>query len=424
MSAVTAIAGREVSEAARAAMAGLSGLLLERIDRYIASQLRHIFDHRPVLAGNEQFVTTVTEICRYNITAFAEILAGSPRAAVTASVAGAASGSGELMSKAGVTLPELLEVYRRGQALLLQDFLGEAIDELDPAAPVTEVLQHCMIWWSMHVDETLTHTVDGFVKDYERLRTHFQARRLRAVEAVLNGKLTDVAQASAELHYELRAFHLGFVIARVPDAPRDDFESAVERFAEHAGRTLGARHTLVIPFSSTQQWAWVATTDCPDASGLPSLRRAASDLGLRVSAGTPARGLPGFITTNRQAHYAGVAVENVPEAPALTTYRELAALSLINLDQDRIRTFVREQLGGLAAKDHRMAELRQTVAVFLAEGRNAPRAAEVLRTHKNTVHYRISRAEEIRRRPLSDRRFELELALRLVTDYGDWTLDD
>ncbi|HEY1974570.1 MAG TPA: helix-turn-helix domain-containing protein [Pseudonocardia sp.] len=421
---MTATAGPATSEGARAAMATLSGVLLERLDRYIDNQLAHIFERRPELAGNDVFVDTVSGICRDNITAFARILAGSTPTAEADSVRESASTSGEMMSKAGLSLPELLEVYRRGQALLLQDFLGEALGDLDPAAPVTEILQHCMLWWSGYVDETLTHTIEGFAKGYDRLRTQFQARRLRAVEAVLQGKLTDIAQATSELRYELRGSHLGLVITHSPNASRDDFESAVERFTDLAGRTLGARHTLVIPFSSTHKWAWLATTDTPDDRALTALRPAANDHDLRVSAGTPAPGLPGFVLTHRQAHYASLAVEHLPNGPALATYREVAALTLLKLDRERIRAFVHDQLGGLAAKDHRMAELRHTVAVFLAEGRNAPRAAEVLRTHKNTVHYRIARAEEIRRRPLVERALELELALRLVTDYGDWALTD
>lgn len=422
MSAVTSIAGRAASEEARAAMATLSEVLLVRRDRYIDNQLEHIFERRRELSGNQVFVSTVSDICRDNITAFARILDGSTPAEEAASVRGAAFTSGEMMSKAGLSLPDLLEVYRRGQALLLQDFLGETLGELDPAAPVTEVLRHCMLWWSAYVDETLTHTIEGFAKEYDRLRSRFQARRLRAVEAVLQGKLTDPAQATSELRYELRGTHLGLVIAHSPQASRDDFEPAVERFIDLAGRTIGARHTLVIPSGSTRKWAWLATTDTPDDRALRAMRSAANDHDLRVSAGTPAPDLPGFIATHRQAHYASLAIEHLADVPALATYREVAALTVLDFDQDRIRTFVRDQLGGLAVKDHRMAELRHTVAVFLAEGRNAPRTAEVLRTHKNTVHYRVARAEEIRRRPLKEHALDLELALRLVTTCGDWTL--
>lgn len=414
--------GQPISAQARAAMEPMSRILSREMSRYIDNQMENIYAQRPEFSANELFVDTVREICRYNITAFARILAGSTPAEEAAAVRSAAFTSGEMISRAGVSLPELLEVYRRGQALLLQDFLGQAFGELDAKSPFNEILHHCMIWWSAYVDGTLAHTVEGFVKDYERLRTHFQARRLRAVEAVLQGKLTDVAQASAELCYELRGAHVGFVITHPSAAARGDFESAVERFVEQAGQTLGARHTLVVPFNSEQKWAWVGASDLRD--GTPSLGQCAADLDLRVAMGGPARGLPGFITTNRHAHYASLTVEDLPDAPPFATYPDVAVLSLIKPDRNRVRAFVRDQLGGLASRDPRMTELRQTVAVFLHEGRHAPRTAEALHTHKNTVHYRIARAEEIRRRPIQEKTLELELALRLVADYGDWTLAD
>jgi hypothetical protein len=91
-------------------MAALSRLLLNETDHYIESQLAHIFGHRPDLAENAAFSSTVRDICRYNITAFARILAGSAPEEEAAAVRDAAFTSGEMMSKSGISLPELLEV--------------------------------------------------------------------------------------------------------------------------------------------------------------------------------------------------------------------------------------------------------------------------------------------------------------------------
>ena len=417
-------AGEPLSEAARIALLPLSRFLTAEEERYIDNQMEHIYAQRPDLAANDLFVETTRGICRYNIDAFARILAGSEPAKEVADVRPSAFTSGEMMSRSGISLLELMEVYRRGQALLLQDFLAQAVGELEPAAPYNEVLHHCMICWGVYVDATLSNTVEGFLSDQERHRTHFRARRIRAAEAVLQGKLTDVDEASVELGYDLRTHHLGFAFQHLPGAQQNDFEAGVERFADQVTRVFGARRSLVIPIGSRQMWAWFSAGEPHDMAGVTSLRRHAEDLDLRVSMGKPGWGLPGFITTNRQARYTGLAVENFPNPAVLTTYPEIAAVSLIKVDRNQILTFVQDQLGGLASKDRRMAELRHTVAVFLAEGRNARRAAEVLNTHKNTVHYRLTRAEEIRRRPILDDTLELELALRLVTHYGDWTLAD
>ena len=52
---------------------------------------------------------------------------------------------------------------------------------------------------------------------------------------------------------------------------------------------------------------------------------------------------------------------------------------------------------------------------FLAAGGSYTAAAQELILHKNTVMYRIRRAEEVRGRPLADGRLEVEVAL-LVAD--------
>jgi len=42
--------------------------------------------------------------------------------------------------------------------------------------------------------------------------------------------------------------------------------------------------------------------------------------------------------------------------------------------------------------------------------------------HKNTVLYRLQQAEELLGRPLDQRSFELEAALRIAATYGDSVL--
>jgi hypothetical protein len=82
---------------------------------------------------------------------------------------------------------------------------------------------------------------------------------------------------------------------------------------------------------------------------LSALRRYAQGHDLRVSMGKPAWGLPGFITTNRQARYTSLAAESFSNPAPFTTYPEVAAVSLIRIDKDQIVAFVQDQLGGLAS---------------------------------------------------------------------------
>jgi DNA-binding PucR family transcriptional regulator len=62
--------------------------------------------------------------------------------------------------------------------------------------------------------------------------------------------------------------------------------------------------------------------------------------------------------------------------------------------------------------------LRETVLAWLAEGGNARRAAERLHAHKNTVLYRLQRAQQLIGRPLDEGRGDLELALNALRWLG------
>jgi DNA-binding PucR family transcriptional regulator len=67
---------------------------------------------------------------------------------------------------------------------------------------------------------------------------------------------------------------------------------------------------------------------------------------------------------------------------------------------------------GLAADDEHHARLRETLLVFLHTGGSYKATAERLVLHKNTVQYRIRKAEESLGRPVSENRHDVELALR------------
>jgi DNA-binding PucR family transcriptional regulator len=77
-----------------------------------------------------------------------------------------------------------------------------------------------------------------------------------------------------------------------------------------------------------------------------------------------------------------------------------------------LRPWVLDTLGGLAADDEDHARLRGTLLVFLQTGGSYKATAERLMLHKNTVQYRIRKAEESLGRPVGANRHDVELALR------------
>ena len=87
---------------------------------------------------------------------------------------------------------------------------------------------------------------------------------------------------------------------------------------------------------------------------------------------------------------------------------------------DLLRAWVLSTLAGLADDDHHHhhhhhhhhARLRETLLVFLQSGGSYKTTAEKLILHKNTVQYRIRKAEESLGRAVGENRHDVELALR------------
>ena len=87
-------------------------------------------------------------------------------------------------------------------------------------------------------------------------------------------------------------------------------------------------------------------------------------------------------------------------------------------DVGAVRAWVLETLGELTVDDEQHERLRTTLRVFLSTGGSYTAAAERLMMHKNTVLYRVNRAEEIRGRSFHDDRLGVELALLACEQLG------
>jgi DNA-binding PucR family transcriptional regulator len=142
---------------------------------------------------------------------------------------------------------------------------------------------------------------------------------------------------------------------------------------------------------------------------------------VRAVTGPTRRGMTGF----RRSHAAALAAQRLVaggEGERLTTHREVEVVALAGQDQEQVAEFVASVLGGLGAGDDTAARLRDTVRVWLEEGEHAPRTAERLNTHRNTVLHRIARAEELLGHPIGDRRLAVALALELSARLGSRAL--
>ena len=108
--------------------------------------------------------------------------------------------------------------------------------------------------------------------------------------------------------------------------------------------------------------------------------------------GQAAWGLTGFRLTHQQA-LAAQASRWPRAAPRVVICPGRAGGHDVG-SADLLRAWVLATLGGLATDDEHHARLRDTLLVFLQSGSSYKTAAEQMVLHKNTVHYRIRKAEE------------------------------
>ena len=240
------------------------------------------------------------------------------------------------------------------------------------------------------------------------------AVRTAQVRSLLAGGPIEVNRVEPALGYRLRQHHLG-IVAWVEESART--EGTLVELERMAGRladqlSKGAR-ALFVSRDESSAFIWIPLGAeqvlRTDAFGGPPL---ASDASVRLAVGEPAEGPEGFRVTIREALRAhAVALMAGPVAPRVIRFGEVAPVALLAEDIGAARSWVRRALGPLAADDDQTARLRETLHVFLSTGGSYQETAERLSLHKNTVFYRVRKAQEVRGRKVAEDRFVVELAL-------------
>ncbi|MGY1642688.1 PucR family transcriptional regulator [Geodermatophilus sp. SYSU D00703] len=242
--------------------------------------------------------------------------------------------------------------------------------------------------------------------------------REQTVLELLSGRVpTD--QQVAELGYPISSVHQAVVVWRDSRAPLGVAALHPTNVAERVCRALGRRY-LLMDRGPNETWGWVEVTsgDGVQPATAPGPVLGLGDVGdVHVAIGQAARGVPGFRVTHEDAGRVQVAVAQARRpAPSITHYAEIALVTLLTADRDAAADYVRRQLGELGGDSPEMGRLRRTIRVFLDTGRSHARTAEELGIHRNTVRYRVQRAEQLLGRSVHHTGSELHNAL-LITEW-------
>jgi PucR C-terminal helix-turn-helix domain/GGDEF-like domain len=327
------------------------------------------------------------------------------------------------LAQHGVEPTALVRAYRLGQQLTLDWSLG-VLGGRAGAVTVQELIELNF----SYVDAVSEQVVADYQAERERWLAQRSTVREEMLQRIIAGEQVEVSVAENALGYRLRGAHLGAVIwATEPGGAPLDL-ARLEALAESVGRCVHAvGPPLVWLRDSASAWLWFPVDDAapPHLDELATVWGAAADV--RLATGVVGHGLNGFRATNLDAGQAFLVASLAgPLAERVTSYADegVRAAAFLAADLPRARRLVADELGGLAATTDAAARLRETVLILLSENGSQQNAAERLHLHKSTVKYRLSRAAELRGRPITEDRLALQLALTAARWLGPAVLKD
>jgi hypothetical protein len=317
------------------------------------------------------------------------------------------------LAQRGAALTALLRAYRVGHACFSDWLLTELAQQAGDAETISAVALGMSKIVAGYIDQTSEEMVAAYTQERDNWLRNRSAARTARIRDLMSGERIDVAAAEITLGYRLRQYHVG-VVCWAGDAASTGAEiTRLERAVGHvAVQAACSGEPVFLPWDESSAWAWLplGIRDMFDAA---TASTAGLDGDIHFAFGDAARGTAGFRLTNRQAVAAqAVALAAGPPAARVVAFREVAPVAMMLGSPELLRAWVLATLAGLADDDEHHARLRDTLLVFLQTGGSYKTTAERLMLHKNTVQYRIRKAEESLGRPVGKNRNDVELALQ------------
>jgi PucR C-terminal helix-turn-helix domain/GGDEF-like domain len=312
----------------------------------------------------------------------------------------------------GTPLTALLRAYRLGHTVFLDWVFQELARQTQDPRMITAVTMDMSKIVAGYVDQTSEEIVAAYAQERENWLRNRSAVRAARVRDLLSGQRVNVSATEGTLGYRLRQYHVGVVCWTGDEAVSADNITRLERAIGHiAAQTAAGADPLFVPRDESSAWAWLplGIRDRFDAAAAST---ADLDGDLHVAFGDAVKGIAGFRLTHAQAIAAQAVTLAGDSRPRVVSYPEVAPVAMMLATPDLLRAWVLSTLGALATDDEHHARLRDTLLVFLDTGGSYKATAERLVLHKNTVQYRIHKAQESLGRPVGDSRHNVELALQ------------
>ncbi|MGW5137751.1 PucR family transcriptional regulator [Nocardia beijingensis] len=312
------------------------------------------------------------------------------------------------MAQRGTSITALLRAYRIGQRLFNDHMLGELTAATDDVALITSAVAEMTDRSFAYIDRVSQQVVTAYQDERDRWLQNQMAVRTARVRSILSGQRVDPGDSERALGYRLDRTHLGMVAWS--DAGADQLRAAKQVAMAIADQLSCQGPPLLIPADESTLWAWLPQPELELELDPAAVRTPEATW---VAVGRPATGLEGFRLTHRQATQAQVVALSAPapQRAPICCSAQIGPIALMCSDLTATRAWISEILGALARDDDAAAQLRETARVFLETNGSFQTTAERLVLHRNTVQYRIRKAEAVLGHSLRERRLDVEVAL-------------
>ena len=337
------------------------------------------------------------------------------------------AGPTEVVSR-GIGIEHMLRSIHLAHSTAVQVLLDAAERVVPEPQRFTEMRRINEALFSI-VNLLTKHMADEYARAHEAWLTSSVALRAEIVEDLLRGTAVPIDRATRILGYDLSRWHLAVVVWTAATNPAEPM--SLRTAATQTLTAAGCTSTLVLPVGAQRVWAWGSRTSTPpepaapqplSAPPTPVAPPAPPAPGVRIAIGTAGAGVEGFRRSHRQAAEAArVGAQSTREASAFC-YQDLDIVAMLSSDLPAAREFVHRELGDLAGCTEAVTAVRHTLKRYLDFDRSLARTAADLHVARNTVAYRVQRAEQLRGRPATVRRLHLHAALVLAEELGDVVL--
>lgn len=305
----------------------------------------------------------------------------------------------------GATLAAVLRALNHGQAAITEALLHECERLVSPGEQGT--IMRALVSSVVSTHNQLADAIADMQPVMDDSVRFFHETKSALLAALLSGRGRP-ERFEQVTRYPLDRIHVAAVAFSQREEPGKLVSASVQ-----ALESMGCDQIFKVMIAPNVLWAWGSVRTADDLHLEPPTQCN----GWTLAVGLPGRGTAGFIASHDEAR----ALQRVAMMAGwrnlgrILPYDRYGAVAELAARPERLQRFLEVQLGGLLGDGGRETDLRSTMLEYLNVNRSQYAAARRLHVSKNTVSYRLRRAEEILGRDIGEDLSPLHTAL-LATD--------